>query len=322
MKTRFVYVLVSGGQDYFCEMTLLSLHSLRRFHPSDPIDLMVDAETARIVRERYGESPEGACLRVVSVPAEYAQKARSRFLKTRLRELVQGDFLYLDCDTIVCGSLNAIDTFPHVLGAVPDGHTQRQLDDVILIEKCRRAGFDAVKGEPYFNGGVIYAKDTPEAHRFFQSWHARWLESLSRGYDVDQPALCQANIDTGQPLRELSGSWNCQMHTVEGKQQRSDALILHYFTMEKLHSPVKERLLQDIRETGRITPAAEKVAQSPRTMGFAVFTSEMAGDAPLNEFIYSDILYTYCSIRPLYNFLCFFARALTRPVSFLIKHTR
>lgn len=319
MKTKIVYVLVSDGKDSFCEMTLLSIYSLRLHHPSVSIIIIMDAPTDVILRERYAEYLDGINLVILPVPELYGKKTRSRYFKTTLRQNIQGDFLYLDSDTLICASLQDIDSFSCDLACVLDYHSLRTLDQDDIIEKCRKIGFNSVAGHPYFNGGVFYVKDTLNSHNFFHNWHECWLFSVAHGYDIDQPALCQANINSGHPIQELAGEWNCQTHTETGKKLLSKAKVLHYYTMFRLYSPVKERLFNDIKATKGISASADKVARNPRTLGFAVFTSEMAFDKPMNEFVYSDLLFPYCSIRPLYNTLCFLARILSNPVLRLIR---
>ena len=47
----------------------------------------------------------------------------------------------------------------------------------------------------YFNGGVMYAKDSEAAHVFYKQWHSNYQLSVSKGIFIDEPALSKSNLD-------------------------------------------------------------------------------------------------------------------------------
>ena len=122
MNTKVVYVLVSNKNDYYVEMLQLSLYSLRIFHPDDIVEVVMDEKTySRLVKQKHRLLADVKPI-VVEIPKEYSLMQRSRYLKTRLREIIVGDFLYLDTDTVVAGPLGEVDHFSGVIAAVWDNH--------------------------------------------------------------------------------------------------------------------------------------------------------------------------------------------------------
>ena len=136
MNTKVVYVLVSNKNDYYVEMLQLSLYSLRMFHPEDIVEVVMDEKTySRLVKQRHRLLVDVKPI-VVEIPTEYSLMQRSRYLKTRLREIIVGDFLYLDTDTVIADSLAAIDDFQWDMAAVLDNPASWVDEDLSPPHNC------------------------------------------------------------------------------------------------------------------------------------------------------------------------------------------
>ena len=121
MKTKIVYTLVSDAADTYLEQALLSVYSLRLYNPHIVVSLVVDQETGKTISGGRAEIKKYVTDIVeVEVPLEYSKVQKSRYLKTNLRKLIRGDYLFIDCDTIICGSLEGIDRFDVEIGMVAD----------------------------------------------------------------------------------------------------------------------------------------------------------------------------------------------------------
>ena len=232
MKTQLLYVLVSGAEDFYFEQAFVSAVSARRTNPDARIVLLTDTATDAAIGTRGAQAGEFRALfdRIVPVALDAALPAmkRSRLLKTGMRDYVDGDFLYLDSDTLVAGPLDGIDAVPGPLAACADLHC-RFADHphrAATLSLCRKAGFDASGEEVYFNGGVMLVRDCPQAKEFFRRWREYYLEGYDRGLRQDQPALAHANASLGHPLQELPGEWNCQLQY--GARYLGGARIVHY----------------------------------------------------------------------------------------------
>ena len=108
MNTPILYVLTSSESDLYLEELWVSLYSLHHFNKEVTVKVLSDKPTA----ERIKANPELLAmideLYPVDVPEEYPAKERSRFIKTNIRNLIDGDVLFIDTDTVICASLEEI----------------------------------------------------------------------------------------------------------------------------------------------------------------------------------------------------------------------
>ena len=261
MKTKFVYVLTSDDTDYYYEMALLSIHSLLRYHPKATVFLVMDEDTFNRLKERHSSILNKTTPVAVFIPKEYTKMQRSRYLKTRLPHFVNGNFLYLDTDTIICNSLKEIDQMGQMdinLGLVMDGNGASSIRGSFTrkyhIALTQNAGFSQMEEEPFYNGGVIYAKDNPITHLYFDTWHDSWKQSLLKGLSQDQPALYQTNKILNHPEKELPGVWNCQVYYTQALSYIPKAKVLHiYATTTNVFILFYSRMLKMVKHNGRIT---------------------------------------------------------------------
>ena len=105
---KYVYVLTSSEKDYFYEQCLISVVSLKKYHPDSEIVIFTDDNTAAGLKGFRSGIKKYAEIEVVACDAAYDQKVRSRLLKTSVRHLIKGDFLYIDLDTVIADSLEGI----------------------------------------------------------------------------------------------------------------------------------------------------------------------------------------------------------------------
>ena len=227
MKTKLVYILVSDTSDFYYEQTLLSATSARMWNPDAEIIVVVDDKTnATLVGTRTALMDVANKKVVVDFPKDINKKRRSRFLKTSVRKYVEGDFLYIDSDTVVCQSLEEIDNLTIEMGAVPDSHSTSNPEETVL-QRIGLLDCTFKEGDSYYNSGILYVKDTPETHAFFEEWYNIYNQSLNKKLDFDQPALyvCNQRRDLIKPLE---GEFNCQIFT-GGLPYLGYAKIIHAF---------------------------------------------------------------------------------------------
>ena len=94
MKTQIVYVLVSSEKDVFLEELWVSVWSLRQYESDVTVNVVVDESTAKRVRANAELMALITNVVVADVPEKYTPKERSREIKTRIRELIKGDFFF------------------------------------------------------------------------------------------------------------------------------------------------------------------------------------------------------------------------------------
>ncbi|GHV58317.1 hypothetical protein FACS1894182_10030 [Bacteroidia bacterium] len=210
-------------------------------------------------------------MKVVKFSENTNNHYRSRFLKTTMRKHISGDFLYIDCDTIICEDLSEIETLNILLGAVLDCHVQAKQNRSFLWHQGQdnRLSFCSIgKLNKFFNGGLIYCKDSEISHQFFDKWNELWLYSVSCGINMDQPAFNQTNYLFNDIIYELSGSWNCQIHTAGGLPYLHNAKILHYLTTyDYTDFPFllsRSEIFEKIKPHGKIPSEIKELLQEPR----------------------------------------------------------
>lgn len=317
MNTKIVYVLVSQETDCYYEMLLLSLYSLRRHHPNELVEVVMDNTTYQRLFTSNNMLLKEVTPVVVSIPPEYTVMQRSRYLKTSLRQIVAGDFLYLDSDTLICKRLDSIDSVNADLAMVANEHHGTLDQNSINYEKCLQAGFDHLESAPYFNSGVIFSRDNVTSHQFFQLWHSLWEQSIKNGVPQDQPALCQTNVYSGLVLTNLPNAWNCQLFCFSDLEDLNNAFIFHYFTIRD--SLLKSILLEHIKKSGKVDDIAASVAKKPCSLGFTVFSMN---DKKALSFIYSDYLTLFEFSPKLFRLSAGISRLAIKPIMFLSKLKR
>ena len=91
---KFLYILTSNEKDIYYEQTLVSVLSLRHYNPQAFITLLVDDKTDKnLVGFRSEIKNLIDEYKVVPFDDRLSNMVRSRFLKTNMRNLIEGDFL-------------------------------------------------------------------------------------------------------------------------------------------------------------------------------------------------------------------------------------
>lgn len=253
MMTKLVYVLTCALEATYVEQALISIWSARYHNPNVQIVLFVDNKTRDILVGMRSEILEyiSEC-KVVDFDDDANMMYRSRYIKTRVRSLVDGDILFIDSDTIVNGALAEIDDCPYDVAAVlesnlPINQFHPSLYDS-MAENARKIGWKPEEEQHYFSSGVIYAKDTPAAHALFEKWHNNWQQGLSLDIRIDQPSLAKANIECGRLIQPIENKWNCIMFTYP--RWAKDALVLHFAAYRNMSFLFSKRVLRYIKENG------------------------------------------------------------------------
>lgn len=233
MQTKLVYVLTCAPEATYIEQALISIWSARYHNPDAHIVLLVDDLTNQLLVGKRAEVLEYITEKLVITfeDVNATMMYRSRWIKTQVRELVEGDLLFIDCDTIVNKSLEEIDACPFDVAMVLDEHTI--IPDYIEESKLYvqsftlKLGYDVLNENEYFNSGVMYAKDTEQVHKLWELWHQYWLHGEKEGVGIDQPALGKANIECNHIINQLDRVWNTLVYM--NPAFIADGKILHFW---------------------------------------------------------------------------------------------
>lgn len=270
---KFVYVLISDGMDYYCEQAMASFFSLRKNNHDAEIVVLVDKDTMQSIQCRHAVVMDMADdIKVVDVSDHYDNMQRSRFIKTSLTTHVEGDFVFLDIDTLI------LRPFPDMkslgiqnIGAVLHAHGNstksigRWKD---YLNKTGKKGWDC---KAYYNSGVMLVRNTDVSVKFFDEWHSLWkYETEKFGIRIDQPSMSQAEINNPGTFVEIDGSFNCQPEGIMSKRYMFNPTVFHYFAKinEKHHFPLrKPSVLKHIRTAG-IDDGILKIIDNPQLYYF------------------------------------------------------
>lgn len=273
MKTKILYVVTSSPEDIYLEQTYLSIYTLHKHVKEPHVVLLTDNRTDATLQGNRAKILELVNEKVVvDFDDSVSNMRRSRFLKTSMRNLVDGDFLFIDGDTIINTSIEDIDDCNFSFGAVSDAH--RDINDHYGKEHLKRQvktlGFSLEGEKHYFNSGVMYIKDTSETRDFFKKWNDNWKSSVEKGINQDQPALLKTNIEMGHFIQELNGSWNCQI--MYGFNYYSTAKIIHYFASKfttnnggYTYEFVDPKILKEFKKRWEVSEELERKLDNPLT---------------------------------------------------------
>ncbi len=304
MKTKIVYVLISDLTDNYLEQAIISLYSLRLYNPSATVEMVVDDVTSKnLIDERAEILKYINKLHVIDCSAEMDKKQRSRHLKTSLRSIVDGDYLFIDTDTVIGGDLSDADKLKVDIGAVKDKHIL--LKDHPMKETINHWA-SIVEWDPkediYFNSGVFYVKDNAKTQEFYKKWNEEWHKSKNSGLNLDQPSLGKTNSQSNIKIQEIDGIWNCQI-TDNGLKYLYNGKIIHYFASMQPDDTVDEipfyfrnpNVFKKLRDNkNQISPEFHNIIENAKSMFPEIITLSTGRNAELLN------TKTYKAIRKLY----------------------
>lgn len=270
MKTKLVYVLTCEPEATYIEQALMAVWSARYWNPDAHIVLLTDNKTSALLHagDARGEILQYISDEVVtSFDEDKNMHYRSRWLKTKARELVKGDMLFIDCDTICCKSLESIDSFDCEVGAVPDSHLpiSEYNDDIFesIESRARVLGWDIRREKYYFSSGVFYSKDIAETHELYRLWHITWIKGIEQGVFADQPSLAYANIQCGHIIKKIPDSYNHILYTEFPSYK--EAYILHITAYRNPSILFENKTLENIKKNGLSDSRLRELVLNPST---------------------------------------------------------
>lgn len=267
MKTKLVYVLTCAPKATYIEQALMAVFSARHWNPDAHIMLMVDDKTDALLTGKRGEILNYISEKIV-VPFEdesLTPMYRSRWIKTQVRQLIKGDFLFVDSDTICQRPLSDIDNFDCEVGAVLESHLPVSEFCDALHRSAQNAneiiGVDIDAEKLYYSSGVLLVKDTRKTHKLYELWHRYWKEGNDIGLKIDQPSLAKANRETGHIIQQIPDSYNCILFTRPPFVR--EAHILHIAAYQNPSFLFTNKVLNYVKENGIGNEWLQKMILNP-----------------------------------------------------------
>ena len=225
-----VFALTSQGNDFYTAMTRVAVASLRQSNPTLRLVVVCDRDTDLSIKLM--------CNPIVAEVDEWIMIEtptgdpffRSRYVKTSLRGIIDGPFLFLDCDIFVRGNLDPIfELDADIAGA--RNHSREAFAEQVWVQDA--ATLDAmnwpIQKNVYINTGVIFFNDTQGARKLGDEWHRRWSQSFHiRKNHRDQPAFNSAIYDIRPVIAVLPDRFNAQFKATPSVA--GDAVLWHYYS--------------------------------------------------------------------------------------------
>jgi hypothetical protein len=226
MIEQFVYVLATERTGTSAEMTFVSASLLRRLYHGARIVLIVDTVSHRLL-----QGAQRAVLDVVdsielSEVGDLPSSVRSRYLKTQMRQLVKGPFIYLDLDALPLRRFDRILGGKQNLSAALDRNATnpRPVFPSWVIEDYRAMGWKHPVSR-YFNSGVLVWGDSAAAHDLGVAWHQHWKALLAARQQhrpvVAEPCHRCASTACGHATNDLQRDDRCIAMARAGSEHRA-----------------------------------------------------------------------------------------------------
>jgi hypothetical protein len=190
-QIQVCYAVSADADQRYVDLVVISALAVKRIYPAAKITVLTDDQSLPLVSsllDRYGLA------RKVRSTGKYVGPAgaRSRFVKTQARTVVDGDFLYLDADAIPVARFDKLFRSKGPVCAAIDRSPKAPAGSG--FPSWAEAAFQRL-GWPYppphyLNGGVVFWRDTPITRRLGRLWHENWLRFYNASDDyADQPSF-------------------------------------------------------------------------------------------------------------------------------------
>lgn len=206
------YALVSSGEDKYAKLAAISCATLRRVNPSAKITLVCDEVSLPLVLRSPLHVAEKFDSVVEVITGLATPMLRSRYLKINMRKCLDGDWLYMDVDTIVVRPIDRVFEIAGDLVAAADRHRGKPFATLptYMQPYYERMGWSWPVNR-YYNSGVLLMRDTRASHRMADLWMSKWRSGQQIGLNVDQPSFNSAIFDSKISVGSLPSRYNAMV---------------------------------------------------------------------------------------------------------------
>lgn len=255
-NSTFCYVVVDApDKDNYASLSILSSIATRRLHPEANI-IWLTCKTAGEYNDYLRREINKQGIEVRRIFKDMHEPfVTSRHIKTQMRQLVNGDFMYLDADTLPIRNVD------HLFSTDADVALAWDVDGEPWSERLvrwtrqttyRKLGWQH-HAEGYFNGGVVLFKDTDKAHEVGTLWHLLWLETRIRfGQLLDQPSLNCALNRVAPSINVLPGAYNAIIGTPD-EGWHDGARIMHFCCSNYDNLPAEHMVMRKMFDNWKAT---------------------------------------------------------------------
>lgn len=246
-------VTIDEKRTFYADLAYISVRALRLVHPKARITILVDEVTGPLLETQQHKILNYIDEMRVIQTGQPDPQHRSRFIKTSIRSLVAGDFLFIDVDAIPVRSLAPIFKMDcDVSMAIDNNYTPDREQLAPWVKEIYDARGWTYDAPAYYNSGVMFFRDTPGAHELGAMWHQRWLETVAHGCSKDQPSLNSCLPVVKPRIKVLPNRYNAMVFM--GIEQTRNAAVLHFWISgrEEAHYIIIDELYRRYKKTGDI----------------------------------------------------------------------
>lgn len=243
----FVYVLTTEGADWFAEMAVISIRTLKKALPGARVVVLCDAATDGVKTAAVAMLKSLASDWRVCDIDEPTPVVRSRRLKLGALEIMNESFVFLDVDTLIARDVSGLWRHRGDLAAVRDG------DRVVrpeLAAVAAKHGWEVPRD--YLNSGVFSVRNTPQMQRVFETALALWRDAGADDVFSDQFPLNIAVRRVGAQVTWLSPSYNVQTLMRPGVAMRPHVYHVFSYDFENRDDTVLHALAKGLKRDGAI----------------------------------------------------------------------
>lgn len=231
IKYKVLYVLTDDEKLKYYKEFKISVLSVKKYNPNIDIEVLIDDDTFNIINNVDSNGLNGIVnYKIIKSIEGYSKMMMSRWMKTSMRNLVSGDFLYIDTDTIICRELESIPddmdlamTYNRHCDSIKNTFTFDYIKN-----KFSSAQIEFNPNDCYYNAGVIFVRDNEFNKEFFKQWNEKWIEGTKFNNFTDQQSLYFVNKKNNNYIKTLEDKWNVQITTIPFPiNHLDDAIIIH-----------------------------------------------------------------------------------------------
>lgn len=201
----------------------------RRACPTAKIVLLVDdISLSQISREQRRVVDEADRLLCVATGLDH-QYARSRFMKTKVRSLVDGPLIYVDSDALVVKDIGSVGECGADVAAAEDRvRNEKKIECPRWVEPYYKRFGWKYPVTHYCNSGIVYWADSESARQAAELWHERWMTAYRQaGLKQDQPSLNSVLNEQKISFHKLSPMYNAMVEA--DPRLCRNAAVYHFF---------------------------------------------------------------------------------------------
>lgn len=258
------YALATDGERDYSDMLTVSALCVRRIYPTCRITILTDDDSLpRLGCALAHVAQAGAQIRSVG-RFSGTPRLRSRFVKTQIRSAVDGDFLYLDADTVAIRKFDGLFACRAPFSAAIDRNRvdpHGGFPDWVVPDFVRLGWRHPTRH--YLNTGIVFWRECEEARALGKLWHENWLH-YSRSVDnpADQPSFNHSLDLLGIEPKIMDDAFNARVGVLP--EFAKGARIYHLLSGdERANGTFIDALLVRYRRDGSVDfPLIERVAAS------------------------------------------------------------